>query len=709
MKLRKTMKKIVALGTGVSMLGATLFGATAADLSNYPEPFVKDGKFTGSIVVGDSAAAQDVIGAVDIAVSLQQAATTEKTVVLEEEGETTVQDGELEDELVVGDETPLGADKEYDEDELSVLNDDEVSYADSDYDYKEIVKIDDGALTAVTGEEAEEWGTDVHVLVDADKTLAYRFDFEDPVEFDAGEDDPLEVSILGRELDVEDWNDEDDEVTIAATQEAWLHHGESLDVTLDGSDYTIEVLSVYDGEAMLSVNGVQELLSTGDESDFDYEDFELELMKSANDDGTENDLVKIRYGTATSEQASHGSAAEMFGEPDDDTEAEWVWDIDSNQTHLFHIGVQYNQYRTEVESELSEDWELPALMAGDAISFPDNFAQVQFANVRNHQKRADITAQAEDSTNWYDDDGNKVFTSGDNVVEFEAPSDIFIYDGENYEKVIFARNLSKVGLEQGDTDESDLSPTVNAQGFIEMEVEGDNHNQPVWFNGTSVYIPGGNETAALAEVTPTTKDLTWNIDWVDDDAEETDLVYGTSNVGTRDYDFMLNSGLIVYDPEAGNDEEYAELKLSAPADPIEWELAVTAEEAAVTGGSKVTTTEINPIAVGAAKLASEVSVGSQNMIVVGGPCVNPVAATLMGNPEPCHQDFEEGKAIVKLYENGGKVSMLVAGATALDTRRASRVVANYEEYSDDMTGDEVSVEGTSTTFSDTVVSAPTAE
>ena len=75
MGFKKTIKRISALGIGASMVGATIFGAMAADLSNYPGQYIKDGKFTGVLVVGDKAAAEDVIGVSDIAVSLQFAAT----------------------------------------------------------------------------------------------------------------------------------------------------------------------------------------------------------------------------------------------------------------------------------------------------------------------------------------------------------------------------------------------------------------------------------------------------------------------------------------------------------------------------------------------------------------------------------------------------------------------------------------------------------
>jgi len=75
MKLKKTIKKIMALGIGATMVGATLLGATALDLGNYPAPFVSDGTFSGALVIGDKAAAEDVIGVSAIASSLQYAAS----------------------------------------------------------------------------------------------------------------------------------------------------------------------------------------------------------------------------------------------------------------------------------------------------------------------------------------------------------------------------------------------------------------------------------------------------------------------------------------------------------------------------------------------------------------------------------------------------------------------------------------------------------
>jgi hypothetical protein len=127
--------------------------------------------------------------------------------------------------------------------------------------------------------------------------------------------------------------------------------------------------------------------------------------------------------------------------------------------------------------------------------------------------------------------------------------------------------------------------------------------------------------------------------------------------------------------------------------------ATTSTEAS-SGGT--VTEVVQKIDVGAVKLASEVTTPSaHNLILVGGPCANSVARQVMGvSSANCAEGFTAGKAMIKLYEHApGKVAMVVAGATAVDTRRASQVVANYKDYAANLKGEEVVVT--------TVTSTPT--
>ena len=107
--------------------------------------------------------------------------------------------------------------------------------------------------------------------------------------------------------------------------------------------------------------------------------------------------------------------------------------------------------------------------------------------------------------------------------------------------------------------------------------------------------------------------------------------------------------------------------------------------------------------VDATRLDSEVADAmAQNLVIVGGPCVNTIAAELLGSPADCTEGFTPGKARIKLFEHAnGNVAMLVAGYSGADTRLAGRVISHRAS---ELSGMEVEVEGT--TYSDATISTP---
>ena len=80
-KFKKTFKKVAAIGTGIAMLGMTLTGAMAVDLSNYPSGLGYGGSDT-IIVVGASASA-DNAAADSVAAGLPASSTTSGGVLVE--------------------------------------------------------------------------------------------------------------------------------------------------------------------------------------------------------------------------------------------------------------------------------------------------------------------------------------------------------------------------------------------------------------------------------------------------------------------------------------------------------------------------------------------------------------------------------------------------------------------------------------------------
>ena len=81
-----------------------------------------------------------------------------------------------------------------------------------------------------------------------------------------------------------------------------------------------------------------------------------------------------------------------------------------------------------------------------------------------------------------------------------------------------------------------------------------------------------------------------------------------------------------------------------------------------------------------------------NHIVVGGPCVNTIAATLLGNPVDCAEGFEPNMGMIRTFAVGDRVAVLVAGLNAQDTVQTSRVLARAAtETVSGMSGDSVEV------------------
>ena len=138
---------------------------------------------------------------------------------------------------------------------------------------------------------------------------------------------------------------------------------------------------------------------------------------------------------------------------------------------------------------------------------------------------------------------------------------------------------------------------------------------------------------------------------------------------------------------------------------VEYPLSQRGSRTFVTGGQIAVadvavggmTEQVQPIQLGTAKLASEIADITQwNAIVVGGPCANPIAAQLMGNPDPCWESVPENKAIVKMYTHAnGRVAMLIAGRTAKNTRQGCRAVATGQVTG--IAGTSAMVTGTSLT------------
>tara|TARA_B100002003_G_C14107417_1_gene532661 strand:- start:176 stop:1501 length:1326 start_codon:yes stop_codon:yes gene_type:complete len=81
---------------------------------------------------------------------------------------------------------------------------------------------------------------------------------------------------------------------------------------------------------------------------------------------------------------------------------------------------------------------------------------------------------------------------------------------------------------------------------------------------------------------------------------------------------------------------------------------------------------------------------NKNIISIGNPCNNHLA-TLISDETECHFNLEPNQATIRSYEFNNFVHILVIGYSDLDTRRAAKVLAKYQDYG--LKGNEVCILG----------------
>jgi hypothetical protein len=223
-------------------------------------------------------------------------------------------------------------------------------------------------------------------------------------------------------------------------------------------------------------------------------------------------------------------------------------------------------------------------------------------------------------------------------------------DYSDSEKPRFTMNVSGEGIQNigkliyGDTE---LDIVMNLNGTSRTLSVGD---LSVTINGNGDFMYLGSE---------------------DEDAESKDVILEGKNIGTSDNDNLLShEGITVKSVESNADED--EVEFSVPEEQVYGEVTIS--------NTEITTITPNAFGTMIVKDTEIESVKNNNLIVIGGSCINKAAATLLGVAEnTCGVDFTtatgigSGQYLVKEYTspyNSGKTAFLVAGFEAGDTTSA---------------------------------------
>ena len=775
----RAIKTIIALATGATMLGATVMGAMAANLADYPKPFVDGCTFSGALVVGEKAAAEDVVGAVDIASSLAVSGTSTATTGTGTSVSVTGEAAKIEkssDKLNVGEALTAVQTVPLDNEDLpKLLADGTYTNGEgTEYDYEQGLDLDDGlTLSHFADSDYDDKEPTVGIRIAKESevmnyTLSFTKNAASTFETDGTLDDleDTEITMLGNKYDIVEATNSSTTVTLelmgGAVKDV-MEQGEVKTFTVSGKEYEVEVTYIggtpskvkfkvngevtdakEEGETVKLKDGTQlgvrEILEeeagevTADQVEF-YIGAEKLTLKNAdelmvNDEDVDNMMTYIQATAAGSKLEISKIAIDW--KADDETfvtekQSATMPGLESVKLSFEGLSVPEEE-ALDIENDGDNQIQLTVELEGGDVSFPlyadtadggfdklggedsdelivvnctsscvMNMSQVQFfvASDSNARETHFVSIEKIDDTDGvtfedlasgttYEDKKVGSFTIGDVTVSL-------INYAEANESVTLDLTATtaeddEIYTKEGLTIKPDITPANATSVVLVFAEENDDGDLDA---GTNFQVTVTESLVSKAYVSAT------NITTYEKQPD-TDMMVG-----------YVSSPLATYvEWDQGPDQYTA--TLTYHGDEVVGNVYVADIEAGFgvvegTSGEAVCKVSIPP-----AKLDSELAdVAAQNLILVGGPCANSAAAKVMGVvgtwPE-CGAGFTEGKAMVKMYDTGaGKTAMLVAGMTAMDTRRATRVVANYGDYA--LSGDEVEVTGT--TLSDISVKAVT--
>ncbi len=748
MKLSKAIKKIAAISSGAVMLGATVMGAMAATLSDYPAPFLTDGELDTILVVGAAAASSDVIGVTDIAASLQAkmitpvegaaevVQVTGESALLETKGDTLTLTEDIDSSVSRLDDSDLPTllasgtvededDKEYDYD-LNI----EISNGTIEYDTTRDTDIEDPLVNIHTGTAAvystviDIDAVNVTLLANADITL-----FGD------------EYTFTSKEADLDN-----ESITLYKTATTTtIESGETK--TISGIEVSIENVNEAGDEAMITLDDKAYTVDEGDIKGVgDIDVYIKDIFAGAY---PAKGLVEVSVGSQEV-VLEDGQAVEIGGEDVDGTEVT-IESIGGKVTKI-QIDVIPNDMDSEVEYiETGEEGltdpvfgTFKLVLAGMTPAIDDttnrneiNFevsgedVEIEFTNkdgveyelaiIEVNDTDASLKSANKDfvTTNTSDIDQKKqrfLVNAGSNptythileLIEVDISDEELsirdLADGSEVGKWVSSIS-GYLKLEEdvyftinNDTDNNitlveDPAGLIYTENDIEIDLSAAAGNL---IAGNKTYITLTEDAEELDYTTDISFNVTIDVN-SDEDAEvevASALVVSTDDKPDTG---LTNLGTFIKVDDEDGDNTF--VRLTVPNEEVFYTVFFGAIESTTVTTAAAGAGVITPMSVGVSKLDTEVAdVTAQNAIIVGGPCVNRAAAEALGLTYPAcgaASTIPENQAIIKLVSTNGKVALVVAGWTADDTRRASRVIARPENYA--LTGTEVTVSGTTLT------------
>ncbi|MBU2637489.1 MAG: hypothetical protein KJ955_00800 [Nanoarchaeota archaeon] len=770
MQVLKTLKKVAAIGTGVAMLGATLTGALALDLKDYPNPFVVDGVYDDAnvFVVGDDALSADTLASLDIVAGMQFLA---KTPVVSSGGTVTVVGGKSQ-------KVPLGQgltnstyfDRVLQDDDVSTLFDGKVNFGGTEYDTSEELQMcDDGGrkygepYVATSLMSDDDYKRDVFLEMGRDTVrYAYKFDKTINISATVSTTTPLEIDFLGKPLKITNVAAAGTGFTARVGDEYTLNAGDSVSVDVDGVKKTVKLDNVGTSNAVVNVDGVTKSITSGNTATVNGVECTVDSVTSRTALAESSAILVL--GKQATETYADGDA--YVGENVDSPN--WVWDIRKLQEQgttasqdCDSVSAANEKLVLRVENNfvflddsdkptgVGQCLDLPNKYLSvciDSLSVPDaDFKELTMEYSENLDvsyagcgttfdagtagrepgiwMKFDVSEGLELRDSDYVATGMKNVTSTVKTKEIQLIPDAFQCNNSLGSVVPSGTGLLNVFYKTTDSPQQfkfyGAINTTDTTSIIARLNHGSTKETNGWLrlreaaSGTVLPLKLTFAADTVGDLHGGSEELYMN--WsLASNLSGTSLGSSTANeagelywnpggrwaltdISTKDEDHRMAYGTLILDPKSNGGSQ--RVKLLVPSDLVYANIVVKGTNAKVTSGStSYVPTKISPVSM----VASQVTTPTNyNLVVVGGPCANPLAASVFD--VSCDGwAYDEGEALVKLAANGDKVALLVAGTSATDTRRAGKAVAAYDLYA--FSGSEALVKGT--TMTDITVEKP---
>ena len=741
------IKKYLATGLSAVMAGATMGGAALAQtsLSDYPDFLGDNGQIDAFVVVGADAAPADIVGSGDIvaglsALSYVEVGTTGGSVTVTEGGETE----DLDIGTNLNDTAAFTATLE--DDDIATLKDAEITISiagnSESYDYHEEIRlgsVDDDAISIETGLSAaspdEDFKEDVFLQIFTGG-VEYRYVFDEALKAgnyinDSTNDDAIILNFMGTDLHIT--NADSNTITVDVGERFFLRAGETA-VTSDGTTVTLEktISSSTQDKAQIVVNGASDILDENDVRNIGGT--EVKVTDVADDEGIEFDSAVVIVGT----EATFGEASDSFDSGEeytipcgtifmtegcDDDDPDWVWNLAGLDTATPTLGVKFDE-RID-----SPDDNPPAFDTENNIfDLPGGFAWISLDRLTTSSYQDyEITDSVEDLRTA---DGSAVDVSGGRVAEFsgEGSDDAFTLTVDSTTKdtdniYLSFETADQLTLYWEDPDDGNKiknfnNITTNGTTSSAFSIDFEGSTVPVdviYFEdstiGANVTVRvvgdvGNNLDFFIQESAVGSGDITFMGHSDSDTTQANDILYGTSDISGWEENTRTPDGLIILDPDSNSPSD--RFKISVPS-----EFGSNDFQGFVTIGSSGTTTstsggdgtikQLVPITTSLTKLDTEVGAAekAKNLVIVGGPAVNRIAAEAMSLPYPSFgaaSGIEEGTALISVVDDAfttGKAAVVVAGYEADNTRLATQVLQQAATKLAGVSASSATVSGTS--------------